>query len=547
MRYRSRRDLHKKSVSQKQHLLDKINVLEHEKQALKHQLAELQQFPNNMARRTVSELSPRHILHGAEDRIIDILNLLPDMILVVDLEGKVIAWNQAAEKLTAKTAQEMLGKGQQEYAIPFYGFRRPLLVDFILNSEHRQDPDYPYYKQLNGKIEAENFCPAAGVNGLYVRATAGPLYNSEGQMVGAIELLRDISESRESQAALEASEAMYRRIVETAAEGIWMIDENYRTTFVNSRMAEMLGYTPEELMGRNYLEFLEDKDRLAAKKRMEGIHSRRIQSYDLALVCKNGSIIWTIAAVSSMYDRDGSFLGTLGMFTDDTERKRLGQQMARLDRLNLVGKIAAGIGHEIRNPMTSVRGFLQMLRMQEKYQEDDEYFEIMIEELDRANSIITEFLNLTHSKPVSLKYQNLNSIIEAVYPLIQAEAMVSDKVALLDLALVPDLNLDEKEIRQLILNLSRNAMEAMGQGGVFTIQTYVEGRGVVLAIKDEGIGIEPEIIDRLGTPFFTTKDRGTGLGLAVCYGIASRHQAIIEFATNHNGTTVYTRFKPTGA
>lgn len=545
MRYFSRRDMQKKHPAQMQHLLDKISALEHEKQALQRQLAELQQSRTGSAQPAGSELVPRHILHGAEDRIIDILNLLPDMILVVDLEGKVIAWNQAAEKLTAKTAQEILGKGEQEYAIPFYGFRRPLLVDLILNSKHRQDPDYPYFKQLNGKIEAENFCPAAGENGLYVRATAGPLYNSDGQMVGAIELLRDISESKESQAALEASEAMYRRIVETAAEGIWMIDEKNRTTFVNSRMAEMLGYKPEEMIGRIYLDFLEDKDRLAAKKRFEGIHSHRLQSYDLALVGKNGNTIWTIAAVSSMYDRDGTFLGTLGMFTDDTERRRLGQQMARLDRLNLVGKIAAGIGHEIRNPMTSVRGFLQMLRMQEKYQEDYEYFEIMIEELDRANSIITEFLNLTHSKPVSLKCQNLNSIIEAVCPLIQAEAMVCDKVALLNLSPVPDLNLDEKEIRQLILNLSRNAMEAMAHGGVFTIQTYVEGQEVVLAIKDEGVGIEPEILERLGTPFFTTKDRGTGLGLAVCYGIASRHSAIIEFETNHNGTTVYTRFKPT--
>jgi len=545
MRYRSRRDLHKKSVASKQYLLEKISALEHEKQALQRQLAELQQARPDSARPAVSELSPRHIFHGAEGLIIDILNFLPDMILVVDLEGKVIAWNQAAEKLTSKTAQEMLGKGQQEYAIPFYGFRRPLLVDLILNPQHRQDLDYPYFKQLNGKMEAENFCPAAGANGIYIRATAGPLYNSEGQMVGAIELLRDISESRESQAALEASEAMYRRIVETAAEGIWMIDENYRTTFVNSRMAEMLGYKPKEMIGRSYLEFLEDKEWTAAQNRIEGIHSHRLQTYDLALVCKNGSVIWTIAAVSSMYDRDGTLLGTLGMFTDDTERKRLGQQMARLDRLNLVGKIAAGIGHEIRNPMTSVRGFLQMLCMQEKYQEDYEYFEIMIEELDRANSIITEFLNLTHSKPVSLKCQNLNAIIEAVYPLIQAEAMVSDKVALLELAPVQDLNLDEKEIRQLILNLSRNAMEAMGQGGIFTIQTYKEGREVILAIKDEGVGIEPEIIDRLGTPFFTTKDRGTGLGLAVCYGITSRHQAIIEFASNHNGTTVYIRFIPT--
>lgn len=544
MRYRSRRYLHHKSIAQKHHLLDMIRALENDKQALQRQLAELKNLPTNpVSQSPDSELSPRHILHGAEDRIIDILNLLPDMILVVDLEGKVIAWNQAAEKLTARTAQEMLGKGDQEYAIPFYGFRRPLLVDLVLNTREQQELDYPYFRQLNGKIEAENFCPAAGANGLYVRATAGPLYNSEGQMVGAIELLRDISESKEYQAALEASEAMYRRIVETAAEGIWIIDENYLTTFVNSRMAEMLGYLPEEIIGRSYLDFLEEKDKIAAKNRIEGIHSHRRQSYDLALVCKNGSVIWTIAAISSMYDRDGTLLGILGMFTDDTERKRMGQQMARLDRLNLVAKIAAGIGHEIRNPMTSVRGFLQMLRMQEKYQEDNEYFEIMIEELDRANTIITEFLNLTHSKPVSLKCQNLNSIIEAVYPLIQAEAMVSDKIAVLKLAPVPDLNLDEKEIRQLILNLSRNAMEAMGQGGVFTIKTYKQDQDVVLSIKDEGVGIEPDIIDRLGTPFFTTKDRGTGLGLAVCYGIASRHSAIIEFESDHKGTTVYTRFK----
>lgn len=243
-----------------------------------------------------------------------------------------------------------------------------------------------------------------------------------------------------------------------------------------------------------------------------------------------------------MLDISGKFSGTVVILHDITERKQLENEIARLDRLDLIGEMAAGIGHEIRNPMTTVRGFLQLLSNKEECFKYKGYYSLMIEELDRANSIITEFLSLAKNKTVNLKKQNLNDIIEAISPLVQADAMVSDKFIILELGKIPNLFLDEKEIRQLSLNMFRNGLEAMPAGGTLTIRTYMEGNKVVLSVHDKGNGIRPEALEKLGTPFFTTKEHGTGLGLAVCYSIATRHNATISVETSPAGTTFLVRF-----
>lgn len=217
--------------------------------------------------------------------------------------------------------------------------------------------------------------------------------------------------------------------------------------------------------------------------------------------------------------------------------------MIRLDRLKIVGEMAAGIAHEIRNPMTTVRGFLQMLGNKEGCVQFKDYFSLMIEELDRANSIINEFLSVARNKPVNLSVQNLNNIVNTLFPLLQADAMASDKYVKLELAdHIPCIPLNEKEIRQLILNLTRNGLEAMDAGGCLTIQSFYDEKYVSLVVKDQGIGIKPELIKKIGIPFFTTKDNGTGLGMALCYSIAERHNAVINFETGYTGTTFYVNF-----
>ena len=228
---------------------------------------------------------------------------------------------------------------------------------------------------------------------------------------------------------------------------------------------------------------------------------------------------------------------------DITELRRYQQQMARLDCLNLVGEMAAGFGHEIRNPMTTVRGFLQLLGGKERYAQDKEIMDIMIEELDRANAIITEYLTLAKNKKVELKKQSLNQKVKDILPLLQADALKQDKSIEVQLGDIPYLVIDCNEIKQLLLNLVRNGLEAMQSGGVLSIKTCWEDDGVSLLVQDQGPGIPAEVLKKLGTPFFTTKDNGIGLGLAICYNIAQRHQAKIDIATGAGGTIFCVRFK----
>ncbi|SDF07593.1 Adaptive-response sensory-kinase SasA [Sporomusa acidovorans DSM 3132] len=201
------------------------------------------------------------------------------------------------------------------------------------------------------------------------------------------------------------------------------------------------------------------------------------------------------------------------------------ERMARLDRLNIIGEMAASIGHEVRNPLTTVRGFLQYIGNKQAFETYKSHFLLMIDELDRANGIITDFLSLAKNKVMDFKESDLNTVIREVAPLLEADVLRYNCQLELDLKDVPALMLDVGSLRQVILNIVRNGIEAMPQGGMIKICTYSDAPRVFLTFTDEGTGIPSEIIDKLGTPFFTTKETGTGLGLAVCYRIIQRHNA----------------------
>lgn len=216
------------------------------------------------------------------------------------------------------------------------------------------------------------------------------------------------------------------------------------------------------------------------------------------------------------------------------------ENMARLDRLNIVGEMAASIGHEVRNPMTTVRGFLQYLSNKQEFKNSLEHFTLMISEMDRANQIITEFLALAKNKSMDFKDRDLNQIITEIVPLLQSDAVRSRCQIALHLLPIPSVSVDENSMRQLILNLVRNAIESMVQGGVVTISTEQRDEQVILAIQDQGTGISPDILNKLGTPFLTTKENGIGIGLAVCYRIVYRHAGVIEVDSKVGEGTKFT-------
>lgn len=227
---------------------------------------------------------------------------------------------------------------------------------------------------------------------------------------------------------------------------------------------------------------------------------------------------------------------------DVTEMIELKQHMERLSCLNLVGQLAASIGHEIRNPMTTVRGYLRYMQRKPSFSGFNDRFSMMISELDRANEMITDFLDLAKNRMNGVAVQNVNTLIEAIAPLMEAMASETGHSIEFQLQPIPDLVVDKIDIHKVLINLVKNAFEAMDTKGKVVVSTFWEAHFIVVQVADEGKGIAPEVLEKVGTPFFTTKEKGTGLGLSVCYQIAERHKALIDIKTSNRGSIFSLKF-----
>ncbi|KUG04232.1 sporulation kinase [hydrocarbon metagenome] len=202
----------------------------------------------------------------------------------------------------------------------------------------------------------------------------------------------------------------------------------------------------------------------------------------------------------------------------------------------MVGQVGVAVGHEIRNPLTTVRGFLQMLGSEKNYEGAREYFSLMIEEIDKADATISHLINLANNKTNNPENLNLNNIVhECLSGYLDQERHSNIKIET-RLNDIPDILIDKLEVRELIENLLINAIEAMPDGGTITVNTDTFDNEVLLIIQDQGTGISIEAAKCIGTPFFTTKETSAGLGLAICYSIARRHSAQIQFVSTPKGT-----------
>ncbi|WP_372660512.1 ATP-binding protein [Cohnella sp.] len=235
--------------------------------------------------------------------------------------------------------------------------------------------------------------------------------------------------------------------------------------------------------------------------------------------------------------------GVLFIGHDISELQSLKDEVGKMERLSLVGQMAASITHEIRNPMAVIRGFVQLLN-ERSPQDQQSYFRIVLDELDRTNAIINDFLSLAQNRIVPKEPSDLHEIINKLIPLMWADANMRGQSIDLRLCNHMDLlEMNRKEIKQLILNLARNGMEAMNDKGVLRIETINFEDTVQLRVIDNGIGIPQDKLVNLFEPFYTTKMNGTGLGLPLCLSIVERHNGKIQVeSTVGTGTTFIVSF-----
>lgn len=347
---------------------------------------------------------------------------------------------------------------------------------------------------------------------------------------------------------LIAQEKQYRLLAENAADTIYIYQlmPTRKIAYISPAITNLTGYNSDEYYDSPELLFslVHPGDFSLVQKLINDPVAVSSNPLIMRLIRRDHTVAWVEQITVPFLDQNGFCTSYHGVIRDISARKALEQDVARLDRLNTVGQMAANVAHEIRNPMTTVQGYLQFFLKKPDFLKYWTQFNLMISELDRANLIIKEYLSLCQNKSRELKSVQLNEIINDLAPLIKSDANASNKDVHFCLESIPEIYLDEKEIRQLLINLIRNGLEAMKPGGIITIRTCSSNDDkVALTIQDQGSGMPPQILENLGKPFLTTKENGTGLGLAVVYRIANDHQANVQVASDSKGTTFNILFK----
>lgn len=352
----------------------------------------------------------------------------------------------------------------------------------------------------------------------------------------------------------ESTDDFYTQAFEHNPTALLVIDDDIKVLQVNAAYEKLFQVKRKFIIGKKFQSLILSSDcyqHLLYNHRQRYINPGSVPSqYIIDLKFKDNRSLTVYISVTVLPNRQ-SIISILNMTSVQilqprsfSSEKNLETEYSYIENLKTTSELAASVGHEIRNPMTSIRGFLQMMQKKSEYNQHKTFFDLMIEELDRANTIITEYLLLARSKPMKPNAENLNDLITRIMPLLKTSVTIINQDINTDLNEIPKFLMNGKEIRQLILNFVRNALEAMPNGGEVKITTKLENENtVLLSISDQGLGIPPEIIKKIGTPFFTTKENGTGLGLAICYNIAIKHNATINIDSSENGTTFYIRFQ----
>ncbi len=268
-------------------------------------------------------------LRESNQRLAQILDFLPDPTFAIDLEGKVIAWNKAFESLSGRKAEDILGKGDYEYALPFYGYRRPVLIDAALRQDDEILKKYSAVRKEGDIFLAET---RTSINGGELRVISGkarPLYDSDCKIMGAIECIRDVTEIRKTQEKLRESEKRYRSVVENIQDIYYRTDKNGVITMISPSAAQIYGAPCEDIIGRNVGQFwvsAHERAKMVQKLHREGV----VRDYEATLVRHDGSRFYTSFTSSLLRDDHGGLLGDEGIIRDITERKRGEQERMRL-------------------------------------------------------------------------------------------------------------------------------------------------------------------------------------------------------------------------
>ncbi|MEC3686670.1 PAS domain-containing protein [Bacillus velezensis] len=352
-------------------------------------------------------------------------------------------------------------------------------------------------------------------------------------------LLIDISSRKKFQTILQKSRERYQLLIQNSIDTIAVI-HNDKWVFMNeSGISLFEAETYEDLIGKNVYDQLHPCDHDGVKQRIQNIINRKTESEIIKqswFTFKNRLIYTEMVCIPTTFFGETAVQVIL---RDISERKQTEELMLKSEKLSIAGQLAAGIAHEIRNPLMAIKGFLQL--MKPTMGENEHYFEIVFSELSRIELILSELLMLAKPQQNAVKERvNLKKIISEVTALLETQANLKGIFIKTDYEHDSMyINGDQNQLKQVFINLIKNAVESMPDGGTVHILMTEDEYSVNVTVKDEGDGIPENVLKRIGEPFLTTKEKGTGLGLMVTFNLIKNHQGAIQVDSKPDRGTAF--------
>jgi PAS domain S-box-containing protein len=352
-------------------------------------------------------------------------------------------------------------------------------------------------------------------------------------------LKQSFTELKQRTGEIEATKTYLENLLENANDVIYTLDPEQRFTYVNGKV-EAWGYRKDELIGRPYLSLLSKRHRGRRLKSTLDIGAKQV--YEVELMSKSGETRAVMVSVSPLTAPDGTLLGVLGIARDITAMKKLEQQIRNSEKLASIGKLAAGVAHEINNPLGGILNCLYNFRKGAlSADRQQEYLVSMEDGLRRVQKIVRQLLDFSQQHDPELAATDLNAVVDRVLFLTEHTLSVSQIKLEKDLCRdLPNILVDAHMMEQVLMNLVLNAVQAMKGGGTIRVRTRVADDRCAIEVEDTGCGIPANLLPRIFDPFFTTKGtgEGTGLGLSVSLGIVERHggELLVESEVGHGST-----------
>lgn len=450
---------------------------------------------------------------------------------LVSMDGRWLKVNPSLCKITGYSEEEFLQSTFQDITHP------DDLQESLLQMKHLTEKKVENYQMDKRYFHKEGHV-------LWISLSVSRVDHPDGNPLFVIAQIQDISARKWEEISrnqilnenLKHSQESFMVLIDKLPEAAIVLSQDI-CIYANSVAYSLLESVMEDMLGASILQFVRAdfhdmlKERLA--RLYQGERNRPAEYWMVTRKQEEREAV--LFSFPVFFDGKQAILVIL---QDVTERNKAQQLLAESEKLSTLGLLAAGIAHEIRNPLTALKGFLKLMSSHPVKQD---HLSIMESELNRIEAIVNELLFLSKPKNHSISFFDMRELVEEVISFLEPHALLNKATLLFSpKPRAARINGDRNQLKQVFINLIKNAIEATHPGKTIRIDGVVKNGEIRMSVKDEGDGIAPEILEKLGQPFISTKEKGTGLGLMVCYNIIGNHGGRIDVRSNFGRGTIVT-------